>query len=218
MPEPNSSQAHADTRLVQVVHETFRRLTNMFVDATEKLDPVALAPVIGQRWSFYAAILHHHHHTEDQSAFPALVAVRPDMATLVAELEEDHRKLVPAVDAVGSAVAAFEQHPDLARQTAVHGAILSVRDIFFPHLEVEDAKIIPAFAESIPPKQWDRMDNDALKSIPRQYLPTAVGALDQVIRSLPDEKQPPPPPPPIRMMLALSWRRKWAAWVKPLVV
>jgi hypothetical protein len=46
----------------------------------------------------------------------------------------------------------------------------------------------------------------------------AVGALDEVMRGLPQKERPPPPPPPIRLMLALSWRKKWTAWVKPLLV
>jgi hypothetical protein len=50
----------------------------------------------------------------------------------------------------------------------------------------------------------------ALKSIPRKYLPSAVGAIDEVISDLPKDKQPSPPPLPISLMLALSWRRKWS--------
>ena len=62
------------------------------------------------------------------------------------------------------------------------------------------------------------MDNEALNSIPRPYLPKAVGALDEVIRSLPEDERPLGPPPPIRFMLAVSWRRRWTEFVKPLVV
>jgi len=93
-----------------------------------------------------------------------------------------------------------------------------VRDMFFPHLDAEDEKVLPAIAQSIPPKEWERLDKAALKSIPREYLPRAVGALDEVIQQLPKQEQPPPPPPPIRLMLVLSWRKKWSTWVKPLVV
>jgi hypothetical protein len=90
-----------------------------------------------------------------------------------------------------------------------------VRDAFFPHLDVEDEQIVPAIAESIPPKEWNRLDQQALRTIPRKQLPTAVGALDEIVRNLPVEERPPPPPPPIRIMLALSWRKKWAAWMQP---
>ena len=100
----------------------------------------------------------------------------------------------------------------------MHDGVVAVRELFFPHLDIEDEKILPAIAESIPPKEWDRMDKAALKSIPREYLPTAVGALDEFIQGLPKEERPPAPPPPIRVMLALSWRKKWSSWVKPLLV
>jgi hemerythrin-like domain-containing protein len=189
------------------------------VDATDKLEPDALKPVIGRFWEFYAAVLHHHHHTEDSVAFPALVAVRPHLAGLLEELEEDHRKLVVAMDAVQSTVTAFDSQPDPASRRAMHDSLAALRDQFFPHLDVEDAKVIPAFAEAIPPQEWDRMDKQALKSIPRPYLPTAVAALDEVIRGLPEAERPPGGPPlPIRLMLAVSWRRKWAQFVKPLTV
>jgi hemerythrin-like domain-containing protein len=208
--------AHADTRVLQVVHKTFRLATTRMVDATERLEPSALKPVIGPVWNFYAAVLHHHHHTEDTAAFPALISVRPDMAALVDQLEEDHKKLAAAIDAVHSTIAAFDNKSDRATQRDLYDALSALRHQFFAHLDVEDAKIIPVLAEAIPPKDWDRMDNKALKSIPRQHLPKAVGALDEVIRSLPEAERPSAPPPPIRFMLAVSWRRKWSEFVKPL--
>ena len=214
--EQASSQA--DTRVYQVVHDVFRLATNRLVDASEKLEPSALQPVLGPYWNFYAGVLHHHHHNEDESIFPALLAVRPDMAEFIETLEDDHRQLIQTMDVVDSAIAAFEQQPDASHQKALWDALVGVRDMFFPHLDAEDENILPAIAQSIPPKEWERLDKAALKSIPREYLPRAVGALDEVIQKLPKGDQPPPPPPPIRLMLALSWRTKWTTWVKPLVV
>jgi hemerythrin-like domain-containing protein len=209
-------QARADTRVLQVVHKTFRLATTRMVDATKNMEPPALKPVIGPFWNFYSAVLHHHHHTEDTKAFPALISFRPDMAALVDQLEEDHKKLAAAIDAVHLAMAAFDNQSDRATQRALHDALSALRDHFFAHLDIEDAKVIPACAEAIPPEVWDRMDNEALKSIPRQHLPRVVGALDEVIRSLPDAERPSGPPPPIRFMLAVSWRKKWAEFVRPL--
>ena len=81
-----SSNSHADTRLYLIVHNAFRLMTTRLVDATEKLEPSALQPMIGSRWSDYAALLHEHHHNEDDSIFPALVGVRPDMNALITRL------------------------------------------------------------------------------------------------------------------------------------
>jgi hemerythrin-like domain-containing protein len=210
--------AHADTRVLQAVHKTFRLATTRLVDATERLEPASLKPIIGAYWDFYAAVLHHHHHTEDTVVFPALVAARPHLAPLVDKLAADHKILVAALDAADAAVTAFTNQPDLTTQRDLNNSVAAVRDEFFPHLDVEDAKVIPALAEAIPPKDWDRMDSQALKSIPRPYLPKAVGGLDEIIRRLPEAERPSGPPLPIRLMLAVSWRRKWAEFVKPLTV
>jgi hemerythrin-like domain-containing protein len=212
------SASQADTRLYQVVHKAFRLATTRLVDASEKLEPAQLKSVFGPRWSFYADVLHHHHHNEDDKIFPALVAVRPDMGALLEKLQDDHQQLVRTMDAVDAAVSALEQTPDAAHQTALHESLVAVRDAFFPHLDIEDEKILPAIAESISPKLWADMDEEALKTIPRKHLPIAVAFLDDVVRGMPRAEQPPPPPLPIRLMLALSWRKKFSAWVKPLLV
>jgi len=210
--------SQTDIRLYRVVHETFRRLTTRLVDATARLEPSVLQPVIRPYWDFYTAILHHHHHTEDVSIFPALLAVRPEMRPTIDMLEDEHVELGPNIDAVEAAVATFVNRPDASAQRAMHDAIVSLREWFFPHLDVEDEKILPAIAESIPPKHWKRLDKAALKSIPPKHLAFAVAALDEVIQSLPDEDRPSSPPPPIRLMLAVSWRKRWAAVVQPFLV
>jgi hemerythrin-like domain-containing protein len=210
--------SQTDIRLYRVVHQTFRRSTTRLVDATAKLEPNELQPVIGPYWDFYTAILHHHHHTEDVSIFPALLSVRPEMRSTIDMLEDEHVELGPNIDAVEVAVATFMSRPDASAQRAMHEALVVLRDWFFPHLDLEDEKVLPAIAESIPPKQWNQLDKAALKSIPRKHLGFAVAALDEVIRSLPEEERPAQPPPPIRLMLAVSWRTKWSALVQPLLV
>jgi hemerythrin-like domain-containing protein len=196
----------------------FRRSTTRLVDATAKLEPSALEPVIRPYWDFYTAILHHHHQTEDESLFPALLALRPEMRPTIDMLADEHVELAPNIDAVEAAMAAFVKRPDVATRDALHQALVALRDWFFPHLDLEDEKVLPAIAESIPQKQWDQLDKAALKTIPRKYLPSAVAALDEVIQGLPEKDRPAPPPPPIRMMLALSWRKKWTAKVSSLLV
>jgi hemerythrin-like domain-containing protein len=210
--------SQTDIRLYRVVHETFRRSTTRLVDATAKLEPAALQPVIQSHWDFYTAILHHHHLTEDVNVFPALLAVRPELRPTIDMLEDEHVELGPNIDAVHTSVATFVKRPSASAQLDLHDTLVTLRDWFFPHLDKEDEKILPAIAESIPPKQWDQLDKAALKSIPRRHLPSAVGALDEVIRSLPEQDRPAPPPPPIRLMLALSWRKRWSASVKPLLI
>ena len=88
----------------------------------------------------------------------------------------------------------------------------------FPHLDIEDEQILPAIAESIPPKKWERMDKAALKSIPRKYLPIASGALDEYIQGLPETAAT----THRRRRSGSCWRcrgaRSSSNWVKPLLV
>jgi hemerythrin-like domain-containing protein len=210
--------SHADTRLYRVVHKTFRRLTTRLVDATAKVEPSELQPVIQPYWSLYTAILHHHHHTENVSVFPALLAVRPEMRSTIDMLEDEHVELGPNIDAVEVAVATFVGRPDASAQRATHEAVVALSEWFFPHLDVEDEKILPAIAESIPPKQWSQLDKAALKSIPRKHLAFAVAALDEVIQGLPELERPSPPPLPIRLMLEVSWRKRWSTLAQSFVI
>jgi Hemerythrin HHE cation binding domain len=89
---PTPTGEHADVRLLQIVHKTFRLATTRMVDASAKLEPSKLRPAIVQYWEFYAAVLHHHHHTEDTVAFPALVAQRPEFAMLIGTLLDPVRR------------------------------------------------------------------------------------------------------------------------------
>ena len=211
-----SSKSQADVRTFQAAHNAFRLATTRIADATEKLEPSALQRVIQSHWSFYAAVLHHHHHSEDDSIFPALLAARPDMEPLIKRMENDHHQLILTMETVDSMISAFAEQPDKALQQSLHQAVAAVRAEFFPHLVIEDEQVLPAIADSINPTEWARLDSATLKSIPRKYLPTAVGAIDEIISGLPKDKQPPPAPVLIRLMLALSWRRKWSTWVKAL--
>jgi hemerythrin-like domain-containing protein len=208
---------HADVRLLQIVHKTLRLATTRLIDASANLEPPKLESNIAAFWDFYAAVVHYHHHTEDTIDFPALLAVRPDLAELVGKLGEEHKDLDAALQSAGAAVAWFAESPDPGTQQAMHASFVTVRDEFFPHLDVEDAQILPAFAESIPHAQWEEMDAKALKSIPRRYLSKAVAALDEVIQTVPEAERPVGGPPlPVRVLLAVSWRKKWAAFVAPL--
>lgn len=212
------SNGLADTRLLQAVHKTFRSATTRMVDASARMDPAALRKAIGPFWDFYSAILNYHHHTEDTEEFPALTRVYPEIKPLIEELGRDHVRMEDAIANVDAAMESFDKNPDAAGKTRLNAALVELRDLFFPHLDREDADVIPMFAKWIPPDEWAAMDEKALRNIPKAVLPIAVGALDETIRSLPYAEQPLPPPLPVRVMLSLSWRRKWSALVRPLLV
>jgi len=210
------TEAHADIRLYLVVHETIRRILSRFVTATERCDPATLAPAIRSRWEVCVRGLHNHHEHEDAGFFPAIAAACADEAPLIARLEAEHAELVPKIDAADEAVRAFEANADAEHQRAAHDAIKEVRDLLFPHLDVEDAELLPAAAAKVPSDDWERLGDEALRAVPKRDLPIIAAAMDDVVRSLPEAERPPPPPLPLRVLVPLLWRRKYAKFIEPL--
>lgn len=214
----NDSSNLADVRILQAVHDTFRVATTRLVDATAKLEPAALRNAVGPYWTFYYGILEYHHHNEDHHDFPLLIRYYPDIEPMVEELGQDHLKMVSVMEEIDAAVKAFESNPDTAARDRINAGAVELRDLFFPHLDREDAEVLPMYAKWIPPKEWDDLSAKTLRNIPKAHMPFAVGALDETIQSLPAADQPPGPPLPVRVLLSLSWRKKWANMVQPLRV
>jgi hypothetical protein len=213
----NGSNGMADVRLIQAVHNTLRVGMTRMIDATAKLEPAALQPSIGPYWGFYAAILDYHHHNEDTEDFPTLARAYPDSQPLLDQLGADHQQMVGVMENISAAVDSFQRTPDLTGRDGINAAATELRDLFFPHLDLEDAKVLPMYATWITHDEWARLETKALRGIPKPQMPYAVGALDETIRSAPEAERPDDPPLPVRMMLALSWRKKWAGLVQPLL-
>jgi hypothetical protein len=209
-------EQHADTRLYLVVHQSLRLTLDRFIKAGERLDPATFAAVIPDRWGVLERGLHTHHEHEDSDFFPMIAAASPDQAPLIEQLEREHQELVVLLDAVDRAIAALVAAPSDDTRATAHDAIAAVRDTLVPHLDVEDEKLLPAAAATVDAKEWDDASERALRSTPKADMPIVAGILDEVARSLPPDEQPPPPPLPLRMMLALSWRRRYTKFLEPL--
>lgn len=215
----NDSKGNAaDIRLIQAVHNTFRTGLTRLIDATAKLEPSALQSSVGRYWNFYSAILDYHHHNEDDEDFPLLAGYYPDIQPLVDELGADHRQMLDVMAKVNAAVESFQTTPETAGKDEINAAAVELRDLFFPHLDREDAEVLPMYAKWIPHDEWDKLETKALKGIPKPQMPYAVGALDETIRSTPEDERPLGPPLPVKVFLALSWRKKWAGLVQPLLI
>jgi len=210
------AEPHADIREYLVVHQSLRVTLDRFVAASARLDPERLADVVGERWGVLARGLHHHHETEDTKFFPMIVSARPDTAALIDRLEVEHRELVAKLDAVDVAIHGLEQDPTDATRQTVHDTITTVRDLLVPHLDVEDAQLLTVAAESVPAGPWKQVSEEAMRSLPRADLPVVAGILDEVVHTLPKHEWPPAPPLPVRVMLVLSWRRRYQKFVAPL--
>jgi hemerythrin-like domain-containing protein len=211
------AEEHADIRLYLVVHQSLRVTLDRFITAADRLDAATFAAVIPDRWGVLERGLHTHHEHEDSDFFPMIAAASPDQLPLIEQLEREHQELIVLLDGVDAAIAGLRAAPNDETRVAVRDAIAAVRDTLFPHLDVEDDTLLPAAAATVDAKPWDEASERALRSTPKADMPIVAGILDEVARSLPPDQQPPPPPLPVRVMLAVSWRRRFAKFLEPLI-
>ena len=207
---------HADIRLYLVVHESLRVTLDRFVRASDRLDPATLATVFPERWGVLERGLHTHHEHEDRDFFPMIVAASPDQGPLIEQLEREHAELVVLLDAVDVATKALVAAPGDDTRRTLHDAVAAVRDTLVPHLDIEDAQMLPAAAATVDAKEWEDASDRALRSTPKADMPIVAGILDEVTHSFPPDRQPPPPPMLLRVMLAVSWRRRYAKFIGPI--
>jgi hypothetical protein len=207
---------HADIRLYLVVHESLRVILDRFVNASGRLDPATLAAVLPERWGVLERGLHNHHEHEDSDFFPMIGKASPDQLPLIEQLEREHAELVALLDEVDSSITALVAEPTDAARLRVRDAIAAVRDTLVPHLDIEDVQLLPAAAATVDAKEWDDVSERALRATPKADMPIVAGILDEVSRRVPAERRPPPPPLPLRVMLALSWRRRYATFMEPI--
>jgi hypothetical protein len=207
---------HADIRLYLVVHESLRVTLDRFVRASERLDPATLASLLPGRWGVLERGLHSHHEHEDSDFFPMIAAASPDQKPLLEQLEREHAELVTLLDAVDRSITALVATPTDDTRRAVHDAIAAVRDTLVPHLDVEDEELLPAAARTVDAQEWDAASERALRATPKGDMPIVAGVLDEVVSGLPADRQPPPPPLVMRVLLAVSWRRRYARFIEPI--
>ena len=146
-----------------------------------------------------------------------LASYYPDIKPLADQLGADHRQMLEVKAKITAAVEVFERDPDVANRDAINSAAVELGDLFFPHLDREDAEVLPMYAKWIPPDVWDKVGKKALKNIPKPLMAYAVGGLDETIGATPEAQRPEGPPLPVKIFLALSWRKKWAGLVQPLL-
>jgi hemerythrin-like domain-containing protein len=208
----------ADLRLFRVVHLAFRATGKEIADAFPGLDNADTERVAGVAdvWDFYARALSHHHENEDDVIWPRIVERRPDFADVEAEMKREHRDVDTALTSATQAVTALRGSADPAAIKAASDAVAMLVRELDEHLDHEERVALPIVHEAFGREEFEKMEEQFLRSTARGDLPYEAASLDEWARRVPDAERPPPPPLPVRLMLALSWRRKYRRFVEPI--
>lgn len=208
----------ADLRLYRLVHRAFRQTGKEIAEAMPNLvdaDQEKLAR-IADIWDFYSRALRMHHVHEDDEIWPVLVQRRPDFAETEAEMKREHGEVDDKLDPADAAAATLRTATDAKTVAVATQAFAACVRKLDEHLDHEEDVALPAVHEAFGQEEFAKMDEHFLRSTPKADLPYAAATLDELARQTPEADRPPPPPLPVRLMLALSWRRKYHKFVAPL--
>lgn len=149
------------------IHKQMRidstRLVRVFEATT--VDDRPRQQAVARYTAGFAHELEHHHVVEDEIFFPALLERSPSVADVEQGLEADHRtlndylaRLVPTVVAVGARPETFAADRDAALALTT-----DLRDLLHPHLDIEDADVLPRFYRCFDAAEYEALFKQAAK-------------------------------------------------------
>ncbi|MFZ2528737.1 MAG: hemerythrin domain-containing protein [Rhodococcus sp. (in: high G+C Gram-positive bacteria)] len=150
----------ADTRMMGIVHSALRRdliRTRMVLAAGHVPDDRRARLSAHIRWLM--DFLRHHHEGEDTVLYPLVVRCNPDAAALVHRMDDDHRKIEPAITELDAAAREFGRATS-GSQSRLNAALAALSDVLLPHLDREERDMMPVVSASITDAQWRTWDEE----------------------------------------------------------
>lgn len=140
----------ADPSLIRPTHAALRRdLVRARMVATSEV-ATGRRTVLGEHLVWLVGALRRHH--EDEDALGRLVLRhQPAAAPLVATMDAEHG----AISAVAGALEeAAREFADGAEPHGLVGALTGLDSVLLPHLEHEEAELVPTAEACVTPEQW----------------------------------------------------------------
>jgi hypothetical protein len=210
---PADLDGPCDTRMMGVVHSALRRdLVRTRMVLTDET-PLARERRVGLGghvlWLMHT--LHLHHTGEDIGLYPMVLRNDPSTAALVADMDEDHKRIDPAIAELEQAARAFQA--DAAADLRLLEALGDLEAVLLPHLEREETEMMPVVSSCVTEREWrDWNDKINVGSKPFLYLAEeghwVLDNLDPVGRALTLQLVPPVPRFVLIRLLGGRYHRK----------
>ncbi len=165
-------------------HHAFRRDLASFARALKDFAPdnADRTAALREEWLFFRGALHGHHEMEDANIFPDFAKQSADMATAIAGLSADHRKIDPLLEQGDKA---FGDSLEVEAAQAVVTQLIALLD---KHLVAEEACIIPHLrnVHAFPPPPDEAAASMYAQGFAWSSHGIAPEVLEQVFAMLPD--------------------------------
>lgn len=186
----------ADTFMMGVMHDALRRdfarAREVLTAATPPGDTQRIA--VAEHLSFMLTFLDAHHHSEDDTLWPLVRANDPTLGQLLDSMSRDHEVIAGEVDQLEEAAQRSAGQRDDNAQEGLLAAIDRLTAVLGPHLDREEAELMPRVAECMSNDEWRAFEKSAKPpfSIPvlAEYFNWFLDDLDhtrrrKVLRALP---------------------------------
>jgi len=152
----------ADLRMMGIVHDALRR------DLSRATAALSAAPypegdrraALGSHVVWLMGFLEAHHHGEDAGLWPLVREREPAAAALLDDMEADHEHIAPLVAACADAARAYGNTDSSGARAALLSALENLTDALLPHLDREEAEVLPIVSVSISDAEWKAIDEE----------------------------------------------------------
>jgi hypothetical protein len=152
--------APADTRMMGIVHDALRRDLGRAIGALSNAPypDGAQRVAIGDHVGWMMGFLDAHHHGEDAGLWPLVRARNPDATPLLDDMEADHGRVAPLVEACHTAARDYRSGESEDTRVVLLDALGRLCEVLLPHLEREERETMPLVSISITAAEWRAVD------------------------------------------------------------
>ena len=154
--------APADTRMMTIVHQAVRRDLERATAALGATPPPAARQreAIAEQLAWMMDFLRAHHASEDDGLYPLVRERRPDAASILDEMDRDHRLIASSLDAVEADALAYGRSDDAGERSALLASVGALEEVLLPHLRREEDEVMPIVAEALTAAEWGAIEHE----------------------------------------------------------
>lgn len=186
--QAHTAEGPHDQTGMYVMHHALRRDFEKFAAAVEGT-PITEHEVwaaLERRWVAMADVLHHHHSAEDAHLWPRLQrhaeadGAEADLRVL-ADMEDEHAYIDPALANVRDAFASMSRHPCTDHRNALEIRLAAAHELLLTHLAHEEKHALPMLQRTLTVEENAAFEKAVEQSYPLRSVPFALPwAMDEV--------------------------------------
>jgi len=190
------SAPRPDTSDMPAVHKVFRSsLASAPAFVTSAAGNDERRALMVNYYTNLISFLEAHHDGEEELVFPLLIERAPEHKTLIEKVAGQHTEVVGLMGAVRDSLGSWDAKGD-AEASGVVQSLRFLDGVLSPHLDQEEAEIVPMAAEHLTVEEWGALPGHALGSFGGDKIWLIMGLIrenfTQEQRDMMLEHMPPP--------------------------